>query len=298
MKAIIQKISLKKKTVNNMPELPEVEAVKSQLNSFLVGHKIEKVIVNTPQVIEGSVDNLVGGKVKKVRRFGKALSIDLDNGYSLVAHIKLTGQFIYRGPKLSSPKLSKKVTGGLGGKHTHMVFHLDKDAKLFYNDVRKFGWIKIIKTKNVESIKFIQNLGPEPMDGLTIEYFKEILGKTRRNIKTLLMDQAKIGGVGNIYANDALWLSRINPSCPASSLSEEEAEKLYKAVIKVLKEGIKRGGASELAFVTPDGGEGNYQKHFLAYGQQGKLCSQCKKVKIKKIMLSGRGTYFCPACQC
>ena len=111
------------------------------------------------------------------------------------------------------------------------------------------------------------------------------------------MDQSKISGVGNIYANDALWLAKINPKKQASSLTSKETKRLYSAIKKVLKEGLKRGGASELAFVTPDGSEGNYQKHFLVYGQTGETCKQCKKSTIEKYVLSGRGTYWCKICQ-
>jgi len=281
-----------------VPELPEVEAIRGQLEKYLIGHTVQKVVVNNPNIVSGNVSKLVGGKVKKVRRFGKVLSVDLNNNYSLVAHIKLTGQFIYRGPNLKNPPvLSNKVVGGIPGKHTHLIFTLDKNGKLFYNDVRRFGWIKIVETGDVEDIDFIKKLGPEPTDGLTLELFSKILKSTKRAIKVVLMDQSKIGGVGNIYANDALWLAKINPKRVASELSDKEIKRLYNAIIKVLKEGIKRGGASELAFVTPDGGEGDYQKYFLAYGQQGRLCPRCKKAKFVKTMLGGRGTYFCPVCQ-
>jgi formamidopyrimidine-DNA glycosylase len=281
-----------------MPELPEVETIRRQLEKFLVGHRIEKVDVKTSKIFIGNKKALIGGIVKKVRRFGKVLAIDLDNGFSAICHLKLTGQFIYRGPRLRHiPKISKKVLGGVPGKHTHVIFYLDREAKLYYNDVRKFGWIKAVKTSDVEKTGFIGKLGPEPLDGLTLPKFRQIIGSSKRAIKVLLMDQTKIGGVGNIYANDGLWLAKVNPKRSANSLSESEQSKLYKAVIKVLKNGLKYGGSSDLAYVTPEGSEGKYQKHFLAYGKGGKVCSRCKKSKIKKISLGGRGTYFCALCQ-
>lgn len=281
-----------------MPELPEVETVRGQLEKFLVGHKVLNVKVRMPKIFSGNSKNLIGGKIKSVRRFAKVLSIDLSNGFSVVIHIKLTGQLIYRGPNLSSNgKLSKKVVGGVPGPHSHVVFQLDRDGILYYNDVRRFGWLKVVKTSEVEKMDFIGKLGPEPLDGLTVKAFSTILASTKKAIKVLLMDQAKIGGVGNIYANDALWLAGIAPTRAANSLTVPEQTKLFKAIEKVLKEGLKRGGASELSFVTPDGGEGSYQKHFLAYGQNGKTCPRCKKGKFKKTMLGGRGTYFCSTCQ-
>jgi len=280
-----------------MPELPEVETIRGQLEKYLRGHKVSGVDAHYKN-FEGQGKDLIGGKVVNVRRFGKVTVIDFDNGFSIVAHIKLTGQFIYRGPNLENvPDLSKKVIGGVPGKHTHVIFKLDKKGNLYYNDVRRFGWIKIVKTSQVENIPFISKLGPEPFGKLTFELFSQILSKSSRPIKIVLMDQEKIGGVGNIYANDALWLAKINPKRPANSLLPEEQKKLYDAIHKVLKEGIKYGGSSELAYVTPDGKEGQYQKHTLAYGWEGEPCERCHKAKFVKYFLGGRGTYFCPVCQ-
>lgn len=281
-----------------MPELPEVEAIKLQLGKFLKGHKILSVEVLTPKSFIGNTKDIIGGKVTGTRRFGKVTVIDLDNGYSVLTHVKMTGQYIYRGPNLKNPPtLSKKITGGIPGKHTRVIFDLDKGGKLYFNDVRKFGWIKIEKTSEVEDEKFIKKLGPEPLRDLTPGIFKEILSKSARPVKLVIMDQTKMGGVGNIYANDALWLAKINPKTPAKNLDRASAQKLFKAVISVLKEGIKWGGASELAFVTPDGTEGNYQGHTLAYGHEGEPCERCHKGIFMKYFLGGRGTYVCPVCQ-
>ncbi len=281
-----------------MPELPEVESIKLQLNKYLSNHNFEKVEVRNQKIFQGNPKDLVGGKFVNARRFGKVVVVDLDNGYSFVAHVKLTGQFIYRGPNLPNPpNISKKVVGGVSGAHTHVIFYLDKNGTLYYNDVRRFGWIKVVKTSAVENIDFIKKLGPEPLDGLTLEKFSKILSSTKRVIKVVIMDQSKIGGVGNIYANDGLWLGKINPKRPANSLSQKEAHALHTGIEEVLKQGLKWGGASELAFVTPDGQEGEYQNHTLVYGREGEICKRCKKEKIKKIFLGGRGTYFCQSCQ-
>lgn len=289
-----------------MPELPEVETVRLQLQKYLIGHKITDVDIRYGKKFEGNPKKIIGGKIVDVRRFGKAQSIDLDNGWSILVHIKLTGQLIYRGPKLKTrEKLSEKITGGLGGKHSHIIFKLNKNGTLYFNDVRKFGWIRLIRSKDVTRDKFIANLGPEPiinknnlpMEVLTLEKFKEILTKTSRAVKVVLMDQSKMGGVGNIYANDALWLSKINPKKAAKELDSKEAKELFGAIHEVLKSGLKYGGASELAFVTPDGSEGEYQDHTLVYGHKGEPCKRCKKTIIEKYFLSGRGTYWCPACQ-
>lgn len=281
-----------------MPELPEVESIRKQLEKFVVGHKVLSVEVKNKKIAPEDFSPIIDAKFKTIRRFGKVLVFDFDNGYSTVTHIKLTGQFIYRGPNLKrSGILSKKIVGGVPGPHTHVIFTLDRAGFLYYNDIRRFGWIKLIKTKDILEFDFIKKLGPEPFGKLDLKTFKEILGKTRRQVKVVLMDQQKMGGVGNIYANDALWDSKIHPGRAANSLTEGETKSLFDSIEKVLKKGIEAGGASELAFVTPDGGEGSYQKYFLAYGKQGTLCPRCKKEKFKKVTLGGRGTYFCSYCQ-
>lgn len=280
-----------------MPELPEVETIRRGLEKYLVGHTITDVLVKAPKVFSGEKKYLIDAGIKGVRRFAKILSIDLSNNYSIVIHIKLTGQLIYRGPKLKNPPILSSKILGLPGKHTHVIFDLDRNGKLFYNDVRKFGWIKVVKTDKVETSGLIGKLGPEPFKGLTLSKFKEIVSKYKTPIKVLLMDQEKMGGIGNIYANDALWLSRIHPRTPTNKLSSNQAIELFNSILKVLKKGLKRGGASELNFVQADGAEGDYQEHFLAYGQDGKPCSRCRKVNIQRIKMGGRGTFFCPRCQ-
>lgn len=280
-----------------MPELPEVELIRKKLEKYLKGHGIKEVDIKYKKCFRGKKDEIVGGKVIRVRRFGKVLSIDLSNGYSVIIHIKLTGQLIYRGLNLKHPpRLPESVKDGLEGKHTHAVFYLDKGGMLYFIDVRKFGWIDTYESSKIESGNiFVKNLGPEPFRGLTRQVFREIL-KSDRAVKTLLMDQKKIAGIGNIYANEALWLAGINPETKAIKLDGKKVKRLFDSIEKVLKESLKKGGASDNSFLTPDGRQGNYQKHFLVYGRKGKKCLRCEG-KIKREKVSGRGTYFCPRCQ-
>jgi len=280
-----------------MPELPEVESIRLQLEKFLINHKIESIDVKNRRIFQGDEKEIFGSKFIKIRRFGKVLVLDLDSNLSLMIHVKMTGQIIYRGPNLLKPLLSKKISGGLPGPHTHVIFYLDKGGLIYYNDFRRFGYVKIVKTKDVESTGLVGKMGPEPFAGLTFEKFQNATSKTRRPIKVVLMDQTKLGGVGNIYANDALFLAKINPKKPANSLTAKDQKDLYAAIHEVLKAGMKFGGSSENSFVTPDGGEGQYQRHTLIYGKAGQLCGNCKKEKIQKIMLASRGTFFCPHCQ-
>lgn len=287
-----------------MPELPEVEAVRSQLETFLKGHMIEDVLVLEKRSFLGNRKDIIGCRFVKFRRFGKILFLELDNNFSLLVHLKLTGQLVYRGPNLkNSPSLSKKIVGGLPGKYTRVIFKLDRGGLLYFNDLRIFGWIKIVKNSEFKPQELVKKLGYEPpvvsspsLPLLTLKDFANILGKSRKPIKLVLMDQEKIAGIGNIYANDALFLAGIDPRRPANSLKDYEQNNLYNSIIKVLKDGIKRGGSSENTFVNVDGTEGNYQDFTFVYGKNGQNCPRCG-AEIKKIQLGGRGTFFCEGCQ-
>lgn len=281
-----------------MPELPEVETLKLGLQKYLVGHIVESVELRLKKQFQGYPKDVEGAKITDVRRFGKGLVIDLSNSYSLAIHIKLTGQLIYRGkdePKLIHTDM-RTVGKTLPNNWTRVIFHLDKDATLYYNDIRQFGWIKVVPTDKVGELPFFKELGPEFFTTLDEKKFAEILSRSKTAIKPLIMDQQKMAGVGNIYANDALYLAKINPKKPANSLIAEDVKNLYKAIETVLKKGLQEGGASELTFVNALGEAGNYQNHTLVYGHQGENCSR-DNATIEKYMLSGRGTYVCPVCQ-
>lgn len=296
-----------------MPELPEVETIRLGLEKYLVGHKIVNVEVRLRRIFSGDEKNVINAKITSVERFGKGLVINLNNGYSIAAHIKLTGQFIYQDSKTAKEKLSPKIGSVIPNKFTHVIFKLkatsetrQASAYLYYNDIRQFGWIKVVKTSDLKTIPFFKDLGPEPpvvkrlgvepLKVLDLEMFVKIVAKSNLAIKVLIMDQKKIAGIGNIYANDGLFDAQIDPCRKAKSLSPAEIKKLYNSILKVLKKGLKNGGASELNYVNALGQEGKYQHHFLAYAQDGKPCFRCNDL-IKKISLGGRGTYFCPVCQ-
>lgn len=291
-----------------MPELPEVETIRLGLQQYLTGDTIEEIEVRLPKMVSGNTTLIRSGKVTGVRRFGKGLVIDLHNDYSIAIHIKMTGQLIYKGSKVpAGTRISEKVGGELPNNHTHVIFKLKsqnakvEDAILFYNDIRQFGWLKIVKTAEVGDLPFFKELGPElfPSSGqraLTLDQFKIILSKAKGPIKPLLMDQKKIGGVGNIYANDALYVAKIDPKRKANSLSEKESEALFEALKKVLAKGLEVGGASEWQYVNALGVAGGYQNFFQVYGKQGKKCPRCGAV-IKKIVMAGRGTFYCEGCQ-
>jgi formamidopyrimidine-DNA glycosylase len=283
-----------------MPELPEVETLKVGLKKYLIGHKIEDVEIRVPKIFQGDVQNVIGAKVVGIKRVGKGLIIELDNDFDLVVHLKMTGQLIYRGSETENVIISQKAGGAVPGKHSHIIFTLDKNAKLYFNDLRRFGYIKIIKKDDVKALPFFKEMGPEPFDNpdfgqktLNLKDFQSILEKSGLAIKVLLMDQKKIGGIGNIYANEALFKAGISPKRKAKDIIKPEAEKLYKAIFEVINKGLKYGGSSDENFVNVLGQDGEYQQYFLAYGQEKKKCAICGAI-IEKIQLGGRGTYFCP----
>lgn len=280
-----------------MPELPEVETLRLGLQKYLVGHKIVDVEVKIPKMFVGSARQIIGAKVIGLRRIGKGLIIELDNDFVLAVHLKMTGQLIYSDNKTKNLALSPKIGGTtLPSKYSHIIFTLSNNAFLFYNDLRQFGWIKVVKKDELSKIPFFKEMGPEPLKDLTLEKFKEIISKSNLAIKVLIMDQKKIGGIGNIYANEALFEARIHPERKAKDLRSEEAKRLYNSILKVLKKALEYGGSSDENFVNALGQEGNYQKHFLVYGREGEKCPVCGGI-IQKIKLGGRGTYFCPNCQ-
>jgi formamidopyrimidine-DNA glycosylase len=291
-----------------MPELPEVETIRRGLEQTVVGFSITAVEVRFPKIVRGDVEKLIGATILSIRRFGKGLVIDLDNDYSITVHVKMTGQLVYRAAQQIAQGASDYPN-----KWTHVIFRLERRqetrntrqgirdtregiAVLYYADVRKFGWIEVVKTEEVSRLPFFQRLGPEPLRDLELATFRAIVSHSQSPIKIVLMDQHKIAGVGNIYANDALYLAGIHPKRLAKRLSEEEIKKLFVAVETVLRKSIAVGGTSARNYVNVQGEKGNYQKHFLIYDKAGKVCERCGRV-IERITLGGRGTFYCPGCQ-
>jgi len=286
-----------------MPELPEVETIRLGLQKYLLGREIQEVEVRIPKMFSGNKNDVIGAKIIGLKRIGKSLIIELNNDFVLAVHLKMTGQLIYQDQKTKNLALSPKVGGTtLPSKYTHIIFKLN-DAFLYYNDLRQFGWIKVVRKDQLMQIPFFKEMGPEPLVAsssgqapLSLDKFKQIISKGNTVIKVLLMDQKKIGGIGNIYANDALFKAKIDPRRKAKTLTEEEIKNLYDAIFFILKKSLEYGGSSDENYVNALGQEGKYQNHALVYGKEGERCGICGGI-IEKIMLGGRGTYFCPKCQ-
>ncbi len=279
-----------------MPELPEVETIRRGLEKHVVGYTIIAIDVRLAKQFHGQKSDVLGATITGVRRYGKGLLIDLSNDYSLAVHVKMTGQLIFRS---TSETLAEGSIGELPNTWTHVIFALTRDsqsATLYYNDQRQFGWIKVVKTSEVAQLQFFKSLGKEPLKDLSLQDFTQLLSRTKTPIKLLIMDQSKMAGIGNIYANDALYRAKIHPKRPANSLSTAEIKTLFEAIEAVLRKGIEVGGASESHYVDVVGGKGQYQHFFLVYGKDGDVCARCGDV-IERLVLGGRGTFVCPTCQ-
>ncbi len=266
-----------------MPELPEVETIRRQLEQKAVGETIEKIEILEPKMFIGDPKNIIGSKIIGVGRTAKVLRIRFANGAAILAHFKLNGQFFWRAAGNDAP-----------ARFTRVVFHFKSGARLLFNDSRKFGWIKAIADFKDDSGAAIEPFRPD----FTLRNFSGILGKSRKPIKLLLMDQEKIGGIGNIYANESLFEARIDPFRPANSLDTDEIKLLHRAIEKILKKAIDCRGSSgkDEWYRQLDGSPGCYQNHFLVYQRDGRECFTCG-AKIVRQTQSGRGTFYCPQCQ-
>lgn len=287
-----------------MPELPEVETIVKQLRNVIVGKEIKDVEILRVKSFVGDPQRLIHKNITGVFRRAKVLGFEIGEEVRVIVHLKMTGQLIWRPKGWSLNNLGDEVVGGhpsedwvasLPSKHTRVIWTFNDDSKLFFNDMRVFGWMKMLQKDELE--KLFENSPPDVIDEeFTLEYFAKAISGVRRPIKVVLMDTNKMGGVGNIYANDALWEAKILPDKKACDLNDLETEKLYEAIRKVIDLGIRYGGATSANYVNLDGLGGSYQEHFAVYQRNGENCLRCG-TKILKNKIGGRGTFWCPNCQ-
>jgi len=289
-----------------MPELPEVETISQQLDHTLKGLKISQIEILSRKNFVGKVAEVLGKKVEGVSRRAKIILIRLSGDKYLAVHLKLTGQLIYRESaerkvhgteKYCEQKDGPFAVCELPNKYTTVVVSFSNGGKLFFNDLRKFGWMKVVG--NLGELGE-EKLGPEANDekSFTLDYFRSILSKSRKPVKLVIMDQEKLAGVGNIYANEALFMAGISPLRTAMSLSEKEIKILRESILKILKEAIKHKGTSDTdeAYRQISGEKGTFQNYLQVYGRDGEKCPQCGGL-VKRIKIGGRGTFYCPSCQ-
>ncbi len=282
-----------------MPELPEVETIRRRLTEVIIGQRIVGIEVIKSKSLVGLTESVIGKKITGVDRGAKILSINTDGEYSILVHLKMTGQIIVMSG-------DKRVGGGhptadwvqtLPSAHTRVIIRFeDPDTTLFFNDQRVFGWMKIVDAaqKKQEFAKYGPDINTEAANS---EYFWQGLQRTSRPIKVRLMDGTFIAGVGNIYACDALNLAKLSPYLPSKELTRKQSDLLLKTSKKVIQRGIELHGTTfDGKYVSVDGFAGGYQEEILAYGRAGQPCKNCN-TSIIKTTLAGRGTYYCPDCQ-
>lgn len=307
-----------------MPELPEVETVVRELNKKLKGQKIKLVEVLTPKlvavgpeslppkrtthqsVVDIFIKQLEGHKIESVKRRAKLLLFNLSGPFTLLVHLKMTGQFIYEDLALRKKtkgeyRLLNKATAPLvklPGKHTHVVFKFTNGGTLFFNDVRKFAYLKLVPDDKILEVKELAEYGPEPLGkDFTLSYFtKALLKKKNMPIKLALMENKLVVGIGNIYSDEILFHAHVKPARKVGSLGLTEVRDIYNQISPVLKKGIEAKGSSVGDFIRPDGSWGSMGKFHFVYGRKKLPCKHCGTL-IQSIKLGGRTSSFCSECQ-
>ena len=283
-----------------MPELPEVETIRRGLKDCIVkerGGRILDVDVFESKSFIGDKSEIIGAEVLQMRRRGKALIFDLTSKKSLIAHLRMTGQFIWDGnERFAGGHPNDNFIVELPNKQTRVVVVFE-NGKLFFNDQRKFGFIKVVPTHEVEKDAFISKLAKEPWEMTGEELYEKLQKHKGAPIKSVILDQTIIAGLGNIYADEALFFARINPKRRAGLVSMGEAEKLVEGARVVMERSLEAGGSTIRNYVKSDGTKGDYLELFAeVFNRQGQGCRRCG-TKIIKTKVGGRGTHFCPKCQ-
>ncbi|MDP3899890.1 MAG: bifunctional DNA-formamidopyrimidine glycosylase/DNA-(apurinic or apyrimidinic site) lyase [bacterium] len=293
-----------------MPELPEVETIRQDLSEKIIGKKITGVTVTKPRLVKSGLNNfiqiLTGNTFKKINRRGKLVYVELKKSdLVLLIHLKMTGQLIYqKGPRRQGG-VSKIIAAGghsfksmewdLPNKYSHIYFSFQDNSRLFFNDLRTFGYMKLVDEKELKQV--LNKFGIEPLTpDFTLKNFAQALKHRKTNIKALLLNQQIIAGIGNIYADEICHYAGVLPSRRTPDLTIAEIKKLWQGSSLILKKAIKERGTTFNNYRDADGKKGNFIKFLKVFGRKGEACGKCGE-KIKKIRLAGRGTHFCEMCQ-
>ncbi|GKS80955.1 formamidopyrimidine-DNA glycosylase [Ligilactobacillus pabuli] len=272
-----------------MPELPEVETVRRGLSALIIDKKITGVQLIYPKIIQGDPTEfqtaMTGRRFLKIDRRGKYLLFRLSEGLTMVSHLRMEGKYSV-----------KSQTEDLD-KHTHVVFDLDDGRQLRYNDVRKFGRMQLVKTGTEDQLPSLKKLGPEPTpETFDAKEFYQTLQQKKKVIKTALLDQTIVAGLGNIYVDETLWMTKIHPETKCNQITMEQAQELHDNIIKELNRAIEAHGTTVFTFAAVNDAIGSFQNELQVYGHKGEPCSRCQ-TPIEKIVVGQRGTHFCPNCQ-
>lgn len=297
-----------------MPELPEVESLRRSLKPYIVGKTIQSIIVHKPKLVSGAgtvrqaleskkqefETQTIGAEILDITRIAKNLIIHLSTGQIILVHLKMTGQLVYQDDN------QNKVLGGhpiqlsesqLPNQHSHIIFELNQGT-LFYNDVRMFGYVLLFPNLDeLYKIGHFDKIGLDPFDpNFTAKYLYKNLKTKKSKLKTVLLEQSIVTGLGNIYADEVCFRAGILPTRIANTLSKKEVDKLHQAIIEIIPKAVEMGGSSIANYIMADGSRGTYAREHKVYGKAGKLCVECGQV-LQKIIINSRTTVFCQFCQ-
>jgi len=287
-----------------MPELPEVETVRRGLAELIIG----KVVVSSENDTAKGFPNtdadvrqfLYGSTVTAIRRRAKVLMIDLSTEYSLVIHLKMTGQLVFvdKEERFGAGHPNDSLVNALPDKSTRVTITFKDGSKLFFNDQRKFGWVKLMPTVEIPELPFMKKVGPEPLElDFTAEQFAARFARRgRTNIKAAILDQYVVAGVGNIYADESLWGAKVHPKRLVETITADEFQLLYTDLREVMNLSIEKGGSSNRNYVNAEGKRGSYMDFARVFRREGLPCPRCGTT-IEKLRVAGRGTHICPHCQ-
>lgn len=286
-----------------MPELPEVETVRRGLADLIIGkvvtsesHDTEKGFPNAEADVK---EFLLGATITDVRRRAKVLMIDLSTGYSLLIHLKMTGQLVFVGDtRFGAGHPNDSLVNELPDRSTRVTLAFTDESKLFFNDQRKFGWMRLMPTVEISNIDFMQKVGPEPLadDFTPKEFIQRFARRSKTNIKAALLDQSIVAGVGNIYADESLWGAKLHPKRLVGSVTEQEFTTLFHELREVMNLAVEKGGSSNHTYVNAEGKRGSYMDFARVFRREGLPCPRCGTT-IEKLRVAGRGTHVCPHCQ-
>jgi formamidopyrimidine-DNA glycosylase len=286
-----------------VPELPEVETVKRGLRQLIVGKRITEITTDTAKSFPNAPADVrqfvIGSEIVAIRRRAKVLLIELSTGYTLLVHLKMTGQVVYVGAeRFGAGHPNDSLINELPDKSTRVTVAFADGTHLYFNDQRKFGWVKLFPTTEVMNIDFMKKLGPEPLaaDFTAQDFAARLLRRKNSNIKAVLLDQTVIAGVGNIYADESLWSAKIHPATLVCNVPKAKIAKLFTELVAVLRLSIEKGGSSDKNYVNAEGKKGSYISFAKVFRREGKDCPRCGDTIIKT-RVAGRGTHTCPTCQ-
>ncbi len=314
-----------------MPELPEVETVKRGLHKLIIGKIIKTAVTDNPKSFPNAPADvkhfLINATVIDVRRRAKVLLIDLSTNYTLVIHLKMTGQLVFVNKNIEYGKWNmeggempnsnsqipianeseNRFAGGhpndslvnsLPDKSTRVIIEFTDGSHLYFNDQRKFGWVRLMPTVEVPNIDFMRRVGPEPLepDFTAAQFAERFKRRARTTIKAAILDQSVIAGVGNIYADESLWGAKIHPSTLVGHIPYSKFQSLYTEVRAVMNLSIEKGGSTNRNYVNAEGKKGSYMDFARVFRREGLACPRCG-TEIIKIRVAGRGTHICPSCQ-